>query len=171
MNDWSAVEADLGLRLPGDYKLLMDRYASLMLDRFLGLFIPNPGDTPDMSMRDGIVRTLRDMAPDDDEEQEVVDDNNNVIEMRRFPHYPDPGGIIPWGSTQNGNLCLWKADGDPDSWKVFVSSDGLFMWRYNGGILDFLVRANQGRLCCPIMYNNGNLDGSFDDSLPGHDSA
>ncbi|MEV0346076.1 SMI1/KNR4 family protein [Nonomuraea sp. NPDC050680] len=170
MNDWGMVEAGLGLRLPSDYKELMDRYASLTLDAFLGLFIPNPGDYPGELMHDSILGLLDDVAPDGDEEQEVVDDDGNIVERRHFSHYPTPGGIIPWGSTQNGQLCLWEADGDPDSWKVLVSSDGAFMWKHGGGILDFLIQANRGQLRCPLMNNKGNLDRTFDDNLPGQAS-
>ncbi|MFI9589776.1 SMI1/KNR4 family protein [Nonomuraea sp. NPDC052265] len=159
-NDWTAIEAELGLRLPSDYKRLMARYGSLNLDAFLGLYIANPGDRPGESMREAVLGILHDLGPHEDEELEVVDDQGKVLEVRYFQHYPSPGGLFPWGSTQNGDVCLWETKGDPNAWKACIS-DGTFMWRHSDGILDFLVKANQGSLSCPLLPNGGKLDRTY----------
>ncbi|MEU1385926.1 MULTISPECIES: SMI1/KNR4 family protein [unclassified Nonomuraea] len=161
-NDWTAIEDELGLRLPSDYKELMARYANLNLDAFLGLYIANPGCIPGGLMREATLGILHDLGPHEDEELEVVDDQGNVLEARYFQHYPSPGGIFPWGATLNGDVCLWETSGDPESWKVCIS-DGTLLWRHDGGILDFLVRANQGRLSCPLLPRSGTLDRTFRD--------
>ncbi|MEV4367469.1 SMI1/KNR4 family protein [Nonomuraea sp. NPDC049637] len=160
INDWDAIEADLELRLPADYKELMTRYASLKLDAHLGLYIPNPGDHPQETMREGVLSMLRDLGPHEDEELEIVDGQGNVLEERHFPHYPHPEGLLPWGSTQNGDVCLWETTGDPDTWKVCIS-DGIFIWKHGSGILDFLVKANQWSLSCPLLPDGGNLDRTY----------
>jgi hypothetical protein len=154
-NDWGTIEADLGLRLPRDYKALMDRYATLEFDAFLGLYIPNPENSA--SMRQSILGMLDALGPPDDEELDVIDDNGQVLGEQFIAHYPEPGGIIPWGSTQNGDVCFWETSGDPESWVVGIS-EGESLWRHRGGLLDFLVKANLGTLKCPLLRNEGRLD-------------
>jgi hypothetical protein len=160
INDWDTIEANLDLHLPADYKQLMARYSSFSLDTHLGLYIPNPGDNPEESMRDGVLGMLRDLGPHEDEELEVVDDQGNVLERCYFPHYPNRDGLLPWGSTQNGDVCLWETKGDPNAWRVCIS-DGIFLWRHSGGILDFLVKANKGKLACPLLPDGGKLDQTY----------
>src|SRR6266540_3689111 len=39
-----------------------------------------------------------------------------------FPHplYPEPGGLLEWASTSNGDSRCWLTGGDPDSWPAVV---------------------------------------------------
>jgi len=108
--DWSAVEAALGLRLPADFQALVGRYG-------VGQFGDISLWTPFAKRLDGVFdlvkharrlvdfhRPLRDELPED------------------FPHplYPEPGGLLEWASTSNGDSRCWLTGGDPDSWPAVV---------------------------------------------------
>lgn len=156
-NDWQSIEADLGLILPADYKELMERYPNLELGAPLGPYIPNPGCYPESSMRDLVLGMLDELGPLEDEDLRVVDDDKNVIEVCYFMHYPDPNGLIPWGSTENGQIFLWEAAGEANEWRVCIS-DGTFFWRHDKGLIDYLVQSIMGNIRCPLLANNGALE-------------
>ena len=43
--------------------------------------------------------------------------------------FPEPGGLLPWGTTENfGDVLLWETIGEPNEWKVVVANlrDGEF---------------------------------------------
>ncbi|MFE0151088.1 hypothetical protein ACFWY5_28365 [Nonomuraea sp. NPDC059007] len=136
----------------------MSRYVTLEFDEFLKLNVPNPGIGVERSMRAKVLSVLTDLAPPDDETVAVVDGDNEVLEERTFLHYPDPGGIFPWGTTQNGDIGLWVTIGHPDEWRVAVT-DGSSLWMHSAGLVDFLVQAINGSIACPLLPHNGRLDG------------
>lgn len=35
-----------------------------------------------------------------------------------LPPFPEPGGVLPLGRTDNGDELYWVTDGDPDRWPV-----------------------------------------------------
>jgi hypothetical protein len=35
-----------------------------------------------------------------------------------LPPFPEPGGVLPLGRTDNGDELYWVTDGDPDDWPV-----------------------------------------------------
>jgi hypothetical protein len=101
--DWDEVEHDLGLRLPTDYKGLVDRYGDYEFGVFLRLLDP---------------RTLAPTA------REILDDE---IPLRtEWPHqypylfHPEPGGLLGWATSRNGDWLCWLTDGDSGAWPVIL---------------------------------------------------
>jgi len=118
--DWRQVEQQLGLVLPTDFKSFMDMYGQ---GRFCDITIE--ADLVDLAERR--YRWVRD-------------------DIR--PHfdplvYPEPGGVIPWGTTADG-WTLWWAQNDPDPnlWGVAVIEPELRMVEYRPDLSfsAFLVR-------------------------------
>jgi hypothetical protein len=120
---WSEVEAKLGLTLPDDYKQIVALYGTgqwqgfwFMLtpfteNRFLNLWLQSQtGDAGQTSKLDA-ERYIRDSLPD-----------------FGYPHpiYPEPGGILPWASTDNGGNFFWLTKGPSDGWNTIYYADRSF---------------------------------------------
>ncbi|WP_431934174.1 hypothetical protein [Nonomuraea jabiensis] len=88
----------------------------------------------------------------------MLDDHGDTVEERQFLYYPKPGGLFPWGSTDYGDILLWEMVGDtPEAWPVWVMN-GALAWQHPGGVVDFLVRALNGTLTCPLLPGGGVPD-------------
>lgn len=63
-----------------------------------------------------------------------------------YPVYPDPGGLLAWGSNIDGDVFFWLTeDPDPDRWPVVMWARGpATMIRFDGGMVDFLVSVLSG---------------------------
>lgn len=40
-----------------------------------------------------------------------------------FPYalYPEADGLLPWGTTDNGDQLFWLATGSPNEWSVIIN--------------------------------------------------
>jgi hypothetical protein len=109
--EWSRVEERLGSRLPSDYKEYIDTYGTGQINgllwphnpfaanRFLNLFRLVADEV-------GALRRRKDLSGD---------------EVCPYPLYPEPGGLLPWGLTDNGDVLFWLTKGQPDGWLVVVN--------------------------------------------------
>jgi SMI1-KNR4 cell-wall len=132
-NDWVTAERALGLSLPPDFKAFVTRYGSGLIDDFLVVF--NPAATlasmrlvPASALYLEGIRQIRGFAPD-----EVI-----------FPIHPEPGGLLPWGTTGNGDVGYWvtSPSGDPALWSIAVGeARGPEWFTHPGPLTRFLADA------------------------------
>lgn len=93
---WHSVERKLRLVMPGDYKQFISTYGVGCIDGFLWVFSPaseNVYLNLSSQILDG-AETLRQLR--DDWREDIS-----------YPIYPDPGGVVPWGGTDNGHTLYW----------------------------------------------------------------
>ncbi|MFB9593546.1 SMI1/KNR4 family protein [Streptomyces racemochromogenes] len=109
--DWSAVERELGVRLPEDYKALVGTYGWGEFCDFLSLRTPF-GDSP----HNGLEWQSGDPS---------APPRWNGQERYPYPLHPQPGGLLIWGTTMDADRLCWSTAGDPHSWPVVIwSRDG-----------------------------------------------
>lgn len=106
---WERVEETLSLRLPGDYKWFIERYGTGCVSAFLWIFNPfTTNENLDLvrqvaSLSEQYRRMKRELG-----EEEVP-----------FPLYPEEGGLVPFGVSDNGDVFFWLTDStDPREWNV-----------------------------------------------------
>ncbi|WP_433272412.1 hypothetical protein ACQPZF_16285 [Actinosynnema sp. CS-041913] len=103
--DWAEVERDLGIRLPDDYRAVVEAFGA---GDFLGIRVAVPGELDELVGAVGaVVRQGRPMGG-------------------LAPFYPEPGGVVPWGRTAAGHFFFWMPLGeDPNGWPVMMAPPGL----------------------------------------------
>jgi hypothetical protein len=148
---WEAVEAALGTALPSEYKALISTYGTGGFNEFLYVFNPFAANRYRnlLTLKDDILRayaTSRAGFPD----------------AYPDPPFPEPGGLLPWARTDNGDEFYWKTDGQPDAWSIVViKSRNSAQFRYALPITDFLHRLLTNQLEPPVFSPD-----LFEDSKP-----
>ena len=104
---WAEVEAALGTELPSDFKAFTERYGSGTVDDFLYLFNPfaRGQDGNLLVERDRVLAAYRQTRA-------------RFPDRLALPPFPEPGGLLPLGRTDNGDELYWVTDGDPDGWPL-----------------------------------------------------
>jgi hypothetical protein len=104
---WDEIEAALGIGLPGDFKAFTERYGSGMVDDFLYLFNPfAAGEDGNLLVeKDRVLAGYRQTRA-------------RFPERLPLPPFPEPGGLLPLGRTDNGDELYWVTTGHPDGWPV-----------------------------------------------------
>ena len=116
--DWAAVEAELGLALPPDYKAFAQTYGAGQIGR--GLII----QTPFFWTAAG-----RDVRHEWENWASMYHDfaeyGGLVVP---YPVFPAPGGLLPFGSLADVNFLNWLTVGQPDEWPFvyYDRDDGFF---------------------------------------------
>jgi hypothetical protein len=109
---WDAVERELGLRLPDDYKAFIDLYG-----------------TGQVSSAEGwaVIWNFRDTSLSGPSLREWLTGPNCLPEFYRrvingsewpcpYPIYPEPGGLRPFANVIDVDALNWLTAGPPDRW-------------------------------------------------------
>ena len=104
---WAEVEAALGTGLPSDFKAFTELYGSGTIDDFLYLFNPfTQGQDGNLLVeRDRVLAGYRQTRA-------------GFPDRLPWPPFPEPGGVLPLGRTDNGDELYWVTQGQPDGWPV-----------------------------------------------------
>jgi hypothetical protein len=104
---WPWVEAELGTALPEDFKRFTELYGSGKFDDFLYLLNPFAADPAGnlVAARDGMLAAY-------------AETRAKFPDRLPLPPWPEPGGVLPLGRSDNGNELYWLTGGEPASWPV-----------------------------------------------------
>jgi len=106
---WEPIEAEIGTPLPQDYKDFIRLYGSGYFMEFLGINVPRSWN-PNVRLASD-VRVICNMFRNDED--------------LPYPFWPSPGGLLPFGGTDNGDFLFWLPRGAPADWGVVVWDRGL----------------------------------------------
>ena len=130
--NWDAVEASIRNRLPDDYKDFIEKYGTGRIDRFVRVLSPVAENVNVNLLTYGtnLLRAFR--------EHKVA----MAMRSRSFPFalFPEPGGLLPWGYSDNGDVFFWRTgDANPNNWRVVVSDGRASLWeQFEGTMSAFL---------------------------------
>ncbi|MFB7611715.1 hypothetical protein [Streptomyces gardneri] len=125
--NWAAVSAELGTGLPQDFMELAERYPAFLIADFLNLQIPDPGE--EVAFARGAKELLQSL--------EALHDEGMT---EGYVPYPEPGGLIPWGDSTDGDNFYWRTGPDgPDSWTVVVETRNGYWGTYDGTLTEYLT--------------------------------
>lgn len=128
---WEGVEKALSLSLPQDYKWFIERYGTGCVSTFLWIF--NPFSTNEnlnlLQQVDSLTKQYRDV-------REALGK-----EETPFPIYPEAGGLVPFGISDNGDVFFWLANSEePSEWAVVVNKTRSSVFEvHRQGMVEFLL--------------------------------
>lgn len=137
--DWDEVEAALGMELPPDFKQMVGAYGAYHFAEFLTPLTPFGG-------RDLLVGPAKRLL---DQERNFRDSNPDACP---YPFYPEPGGLLPWAGTDNGDRVCWLTDGQPDEWTVVCwNPRGWYYDAHPVAAVEFLVGWLSGHISTSVF--------------------
>lgn len=108
---WPLIEETLGVVLPSDYKQYIAIFGTGCFGNFLWPF--NPFSTNrHLNLIEQINVTLN-------AQRALKEQWGN--RQCPYPLYPEAGGLLPWGSTDNGDDLFWLTTGSPEDWIVVIN--------------------------------------------------
>jgi hypothetical protein len=134
---WAPIEAELGIALPQDYKDFVRLYGLGYFMEFLGIDVPrsrNPNTRLEHQVR-------------------LVCDVMREVGGVTHPLWPEPGGLLPFGGTDNGDTLMWLTRGAPEDWKVAALSEDSFgeLEIFDCDLTDFLAGLATGEIQSTVL--------------------
>jgi hypothetical protein len=130
---WEPIEAELGTALPQDYKDFVRLYGNGYFMEFLGVNVPSSGN-PNTRLESQVPVICATFFDFDDEELP-------------YPLWAHPGGLVPFGGTDNGDFLFWLPRGAPADWGVVVWDRGLYGFEaFDCDLTDFLAGLATGEI-------------------------
>jgi hypothetical protein len=124
--DWDAVERDLGVKLPEDYKRLIETFgqggfvgeafcSGLLLASYLGPARP-------VERAKGFSAVFR------------------TVDRLSYGLYPDKPGLLGFGSYADKDTVAWNTVGSPEGWTIIWHDPETGIHEVRGmGVLEFVV--------------------------------
>lgn len=139
-DDWRAAEDRLGLKMPEDYKRLVETYGDFYFAEFLYVLNPfSENKNLNLFSRGEVIldaeRTTRSAFPE-----------HYPIDL-----YPEEKGLLPFVITDNGDAAFWITRGAPERWAILVKdarapefevhfiSTATFLYQFTGGRFRSLI--------------------------------
>ncbi|MCZ0987355.1 SMI1/KNR4 family protein [Streptomyces diastatochromogenes] len=143
--DWAALEAALGTALPSDFRTLAEAYPVLVVDDFLMVSVPTPGNE---ALWGSACR-----------EDEILQDLYEMGDTEDYVPFPQPGGLISWAASNSGDSFYWRTSpADPDAWPVVVRGDNGDWSEFPVGAVAFLAGVYGRTIDVPGMPKNWPSD-------------
>ena len=132
--EWSNIEQALRVQLPEDYKGLIDAYGPGSFDGFIWIFQP-ASDNPNLDL---LAQTRTQLASLRERRASEPDFAVRI--------YPELGGLLPWGITDNGDVGFWRVEPGDARWPLVVlEARGAERYEYTGGLAAFIRDVLTGR--------------------------
>ncbi|WP_157594418.1 hypothetical protein [Streptosporangium amethystogenes] len=146
----------MGLEYPADYKEFTSRYVSIKIADFL--YVRNLGMHSSSQERDYVLDAVGWLHEFNQRGHiDILDNAGNEARVPAFQIYPEPFGLYPWGTTDNGDMCFWLTRPGSQNWTVVIKGNGLW-WHHPGSLTDFLIKLASNTLACPLFPDNLELD-------------
>lgn len=137
--DWAEVERSIGVRLPIDYKLLIETYGHGQFDGFLTVYQPvTPFLTIELSFQA--------------RRQQEIPAQLRAGGREQIPF--GEGTLLPVAGTDNSDTVYWvlRSPDDPASWTITANEARGTRWpEFAGGITDFLYAILSRQVRFPIF--------------------
>jgi len=104
---WRAVEESLRLRLPQSYKAIIDEFGASTWAGFLHILSPFDEALSLHQVGERILEADRESRA-------------SFPAHYPLPLYPEPGGLLPWATTDNGDTLYFITKGEPDDWPILL---------------------------------------------------
>ncbi|MEU9108105.1 histone-like nucleoid-structuring protein Lsr2 [Streptomyces xanthophaeus] len=135
---WDSVEAELGMRLPEDYRQLAATYGPGLYGDYINIYHPL-ANTPWASLTGPMPARIRGQLQRD-------------FDQGTHPVPYDPQHLFAIGVTANGEYLFWitEPQDTPDTWRIAVNeARGPRWYTHNGALTAFLTAVLSGETAVP----------------------
>ena len=138
---WASVESAIGTVLPADYKAFIEKYGSGRINSFIWIFNPF-SNHPQINLVNQVSVQLNVL-------KELVQDFGEECPYALFP---ENGGLLPVGITDNGDVIHWLTKGKPADWKIVVNEGrGPKYEEFDSDLTTFLRKILMREIRCSIF--------------------
>lgn len=133
--DWGSVTAKFGGPLPTDYMAFIERFGSGTVNGFLTPFNPFSRN-PHVNLLEQVfvqLSALRELRAE-------------FPEYNPYPLFFEPGGLLPWGLSIDGDVFCWVTQGQSGRWEVVVMPRHSAPERFPMSMTQFLARGITGSI-------------------------
>ncbi|MDM5247652.1 MULTISPECIES: SMI1/KNR4 family protein [unclassified Lysinibacillus] len=138
---WKEAEKELGTKFPSDYKEFISIYGTGGVCGFLWIYSPFSSN----ENLNFFIGSKEDNNAYFTSKQEFPDD---------FPRnlFPEEGGLLPWGVTDNGDVLNWITSDNPEKWSILVyeGRSGV-SYEYKNSLAEFLYDVWSGNITCHLF--------------------
>ncbi len=106
---WQRIDRRLASRLPVDFVFFINTYGTGTINDYLSVLSPF-SQNPNLNLLNVMPEILAGLRHLRREEPESLP----------YPLYFEPGGLLPWGLTDNGEYLCWQTTEFVDLWPVVV---------------------------------------------------
>ncbi|WP_146159653.1 hypothetical protein [Allonocardiopsis opalescens] len=156
--NWGAVVDYYGVEFPGDYKAISERYFSIAINGRLLVALPSAfgGTEEDFLGIDLLRRDIESMKRGS--EFDGVEHPVGVTTGVRVPYplHPEVPGLLPWGETDTGIVCLWLTSQAAGDWTIVVT-DYARWEHYECSLSEFLVSLMRGEIVNSIISGSWSV--------------
>jgi hypothetical protein len=148
---WGEALNEVGFEFPADYRAFVDTYGGGTFERpeYVGLIVDAPhchalGPGGRLGFGGFVGIQLDQVRP----LFTYPGAEEGMWNGEPRPLYPEPGGLLSWGSTEESDQFFWLTqDTNPDRWPVVGWSrhDGS-TFDFDGGMVEFLLALFTGRV-------------------------
>ena len=143
--EWSELEAQRGLRFPADYKDFVNHYGYLTVGGYIR--VPSPLSSDPHRGLPAIISEL-------DHYRKIQVEFGDYFPIKA---YPEPGGLLPWATTINGDRLFWLTRGTPDEWTiVIVESRGPMSEAWPISMSEFILSFIKGNLRSEVFGDSAS---------------
>ena len=151
---WEEVERVFDLEFPADYKEWCAEYPSLVIDEYLT--VHNLLESPAARERDLAIETsdmLRECTSAvNGGFQRPTNEQAITEDAERLTFFPQPGGVLVVGVSDNNELLCWRTAPTPDAWTIVATDNKYWDWWDSGaGFTAALAGILSGRMVCPVF--------------------
>jgi hypothetical protein len=133
--DWGSITAKFNAPLPTDYMQFIDIYGSGEVGGWLTVFNPF-SENQNISLLDQFFFLLSGLNATKSE----------FPESCPYPLLFEPGGLLPWGISIDGDIYCWLTVGASGKWKTVIIGRHSEPEEYNLTFSMFLVKAITGEI-------------------------
>jgi hypothetical protein len=138
--EWNAVENELGVSLPDDYKIFIQLYGSGRAANFLWVFNP-------FSRNENL-----NLIEQSRVQIKVLIELQFYGEILPYKLFPEENGLLPFAITDNGDVLFWQVVGEPNNWPVVINETRSPEWiGFNMTMTNFFMEVFSKRLTCSFF--------------------
>lgn len=143
--EWPKIEQALGIELPQDYKDFVSTYGTGQISGIVWVYNPFSSNRYLNLANQASQRPITTLG--------ILASTGEELKVEYpYPLYPEPDGLLRWGTTDNGDELYWQTTGDPNQWPVVTNEvRGTGFAKFRETMTNFVVKVILGEIKSEVL--------------------